>query len=96
MVLRSVSGINRDMGNVRAARAGFHAPPHCHQVQVDRGVNPNPAEPEPRNPVDGSARYRCRGRGRGRPESDYDYDNDNDHDNDEFCDGLFKTFGVRD
>jgi hypothetical protein len=56
------------------------------------GNRPNPAEPEPSNPVDGSAR--CRG----RPKSDYDYDNDNDNDNDndELCDGLFKTCGVRD
>jgi hypothetical protein len=52
------------------------------------GNRPNPAEPEPSNPVDGSAR--CRG----RLKSDYDYDNDND--NDELCDGLVKTCGVRD
>jgi hypothetical protein len=57
---------------------------------------PNPAEPEPNNPVDGCARCRCRGRG--RPKSDYDYDNDNDNDNDSdgLCDGLFKTSAVRD
>jgi hypothetical protein len=54
------------------------------------GNRPNPAEPEPSNPVDGSAR--CRG----RPKYDYDNDNDNDNDNDELCDGLFKTCGVRD